>query len=505
MLDITPLLRLFSNVRLPQLAHEDPVKEQQRQLAGLLRRAAATKFGRDHDFAGIRDVAEYQARVPLRHYDDLWREYWQGAYPILDDVSWPGRIPYFAFTSGTTSGSSKFIPVSRAMVAADRRAALDALVHHLAARPHSHVLAGKTFMLGGSTDLTAEADGVLRGDLSGIAANEVPAWVRPWASPPTELALDADWNHKIGKLARLAITQDIRSISGTPSWVLALLDRMSRYADRPPADVLPNLELYVHGGISFAPYRRRFHDLLPHAETREVYPASEGFVAIADRGPDDGLRLLVDNGLFFEFVPVDDLSSATPDRHWLGNARIGADYAIVLTTCAGLWSYVLGDVVRLVSLHPPRLMVIGRVAHMLNAFGEHLSGEQIEQAVMEAAGPAQVVEYTAGALMPEQGHKGRHVFVVEFGGKAPAAFAERLDRALIAGSVDYAERRAHGIGLEPPMVAAVPPGFFTAWMERRGKLGGQNKVPRVVSDSAALEELLDLAGIKSPSEPERAP
>ncbi|HSV28299.1 MAG TPA: GH3 auxin-responsive promoter family protein [Candidatus Omnitrophota bacterium] len=488
MLDATFLLRLYANIRLTQLAREDPAATQARQLLGLVRRAQATRFGQDHGFARIRSVADYQARVPLRRYGDLWEGYWKAGYPVLDDVTWPGRIPYFAFTSGTTSGSAKYIPVSRDMVAANKRAALDALVHHIAAHPASHVLGGKSFILGGSTDLVQEAPGVLRGDLSGIAAKEVPRWARPYSSPPVELALEADWEAKIDRLARLAAAQDIRSLSGTPSWVLVFLERVARLAGRPPAEIFPRLELYIHGGIGFAPYRDRFRTVLPQAATREVYPASEGFVAVSDRAPGRGMRLLLDNGLFFEFVPVAELDGPSPTRHWIGTAEAGVDYALVLTSCAGLWSYVLGDVVRLVETRPPRLLVVGRTAHMLNVFGEHLSGEQIEDAVVAAADGQAVLEYTVGARFPGGGTRGHHVFVIETR-YLPPDFAQRLDRALCAGSLDYAERRAAGIGLDTPRVIPVPPGFFTAWMKRRGKLGGQHKVPRVVGEEE-LERLL---------------
>ncbi|MEW5727872.1 MAG: GH3 auxin-responsive promoter family protein [Pseudomonadota bacterium] len=493
--DATFLLRLYANVRLAALAAEDPAAAQARQLLHLVRRARDTRFGRDHGFASIRSVADYQARVPLRRYGELWAEYWSAGWPVLDDVTWPGRTPYFAFTSGTASGTSKFIPVSREMVAANRRAALDILVHHVARHPDSRVMGGKTLILGGSTDLEKLAGGVWKGDLSGIATREVPAWARPWSFPPPDAALDPDWDRKIDRLAGMAAGEDIRAITGTPGWVLAFLDRLGR----PAREVFPRLELYVHGGVSFAPYRARFDATLGGAATREVYPASEGFVAVADLGPGEGMRLLADNGLFFEFVPLGELDSPSPTRAWLGDVRAGVDYAIVLTSCAGLWSYVLGDTVRLVDRRPPRLLVTGRTGWMLNAFGEHLSGEQLDDAMVAAARGAAVTDYAAGAEFAD-GHRGRHVVVVEFSGPPPPDFARSLDAALAAGSLDYAERRAGGIGLEAPRVLAVPAGFFAGWMRARGRLGGQNKVPRVITDEAMLADLVGRARDQSPRE-----
>lgn len=508
--DATFVLRLYANFRLAALAAEDPAATQARQLLHLVRRARNTRFGRDHGFAAIRSVADYQARVPLRRHADFWSEYWAAGWPVLEDATWPGRIPYFAFTSGTTSGTSKFVPVSGAMVAANRRAALDVLAHHLASVPRGRVLAGPTLMLGGSTDLETLADGVRKGDLSGIAAREVPVWARPWSLPSAETALDPDWDRKLDRLARLAPGRDIRAITGTPGWVLAFLDRLGR----PALEAFPHLELYVHGGVNFAPYRSRFAEVLAGVATREVYPASEGFVAVADRGPGEGLRLVADNGLFFEFVPVEDLDRPGPARHWMGNVQAGVDYALVLTSCAGLWSYVVGDTVRLVDTRPPRLLVTGRVGWMLNAFGEHLSGEQLDDAVVAAAAGAAVTDYAAGSAFAD-GHRGRLVMVVEFAGQPPTDFAGRLDQALAAGSLDYGERRAGEVGMVAPSVLVVAPGFFAGWMRARGRLGGQNKVPRVITDDAVLTELVGRAreagwgmataeAVRSPSAPARA-
>ncbi len=494
MIDATPALRLYAAWRARQIREPAP-PGQAALLRRLVARAAATRFGRDHGFDRIRSVADFQARVPLRRYEAFWRDYWQPAFPRLTDCSWPGLIPYFAVTSGTSAGSSKHIPVSHAMVAANRRAALDLLAFHARNRPASRILGGRSFMLGGSTDLVTLAPGVQAGDLSGIAAAEVPRWARNRLFPSRDLALIADWDAKIAAIGPRSLTADIRAIGGTPSWLLLFLDRLAQAAGRSQhlAELYPRLELLVHGGVDFAPYRRRFEALLEgsHAELREVYPASEGFVAIADRGPGDGLRILADNGLFFEFVPVEDLDAARPTRHWLADAGTGINYALVLSSCAGLWAYVLGDTVRLLSRDPPRLVVTGRVSYMLSAFGEHLIAEEIEAAMAEAAEAAgtTVADHAAGALYPSgPGELGRHVFVVEFASGAvdPARFAERLDQALAARNDDY---RAHRAGLAAPAVLAMPPGGFARWMRRRGKLGGQHKVPRVITDPALLDDL----------------
>ncbi|HUN38902.1 MAG TPA: GH3 auxin-responsive promoter family protein [Acetobacteraceae bacterium] len=497
MIDATPLLRLYARRRGHCLAALDPAAAQQQQLLALLRKARDTRFGRDHGFARITSIAGFQRQVPLRRYEDFWRDYWQPAFPRLRDISWPGLIRYFAVTSGTTTGNNKYIPVSCAMVAANRRAVLDMFSFHLAVRPHSRVLGGRNFMLGGSTDLVPQAPGIYSGDLSGIAANEVPWWARRRYFPPYDLALIPDWDRKIDALAQASLRADIRTISGTPSWVLPFFARLAELRPNRPRSTeswYPNLELFIHGGVNYAPYRAQFDALLPlRVDRREVYPASEGFIAIADRSYGEGLRLIIDNGLFFEFVPVDEIDAVQPTRHWLGTIETGVNYAVVLSSNAGLFSYVLGDTVRFVERRPPRVLITGRLSYMLSAFGEHLIGEEIDQAIVEAATSvgATVSDYAVTAVFPAGPlDRGGHRFVVEFAAPVPdavlAAFANALDTALSEENADYA---AHRQMMRAPAVVAVLPGGFAQWMRHRGRLGGQNKVPRVIADPALFADL----------------
>ncbi|MBV8096709.1 MAG: GH3 auxin-responsive promoter family protein [Acetobacteraceae bacterium] len=501
MIDATPLLRAYASWRGTQLDRQDPASVQERLLLRLVRHAARTEFGQAHGFAGIRSVADFQGQVALRKYENFWRDWWQPRFPILENVTWPGRIPFLALSSGTTSGATKYIPVSRAMIRANRRAALDTLVHHYRNRPATRILAGCNFLLGGSTDLKREAPGVYSGDLSGIAAVRVPLWARPWYFPLPNLALIADWERKIDLIARASLRTPITALSGTPSWLLVLFERLAGLRPASPRRLVsfyPRLELLVHGGVNFAPYQARFAEWLEasHAELREVYPASEGFIAIADRAPREGMRIILDNGLFYEFVPVAELDADHPPRYWIANAEPGADYALVLSTCAGLWAYVLGDVVRVLDRNPPRLLVVGRTSYFLSAYGEHLTGEEIEGAVLEAATTMRVsvVEFSVGPE-PGEGARGRHVFVIELEpghSVLSAAFAQALDARLCQLNEDY---RAHRRGgqMDLPRMVLARAGLFTDWMRARGRLGGQNKVPRVINDTALLESLLDFA------------
>lgn len=502
MIDFTPALRLYAKQRRAKLARLDNVEAQRRQLMSLVSQAAETKFGRDHGFANIKTVEDYQRAVPLRRYDDFWREYWKPAFPNVENVTWPGRVPYFAVTSGTTSGTSKYIPVTHAMNRSNTKAGLDLFTHHVTARPKSRVFGGKSFMLGGSTDLVNEANGVWSGDLSGIAIKRLPFWAKQFAFPPVELALITDWEEKVRRLAVLAAQTDIRVLTGAPPWLLILFDKQQENAGRAmnARELYPNLEMLVHGGVNFKPYRERFeHFLAGGAELREVYPASEGFIALQDETPELGLRLLTDTGLFYEFVPLDELDSPNPTRHWLGNVETGVNYAIVLATCAGCWGYVIGDTVRFVSTKPPRLFITGRTSYTMSAFGEHLIGEEVEDAVTRAAAAQNLTinDFSMGAVFPQkQGDLGGHLFVVEFdpmpNADALAKFATAIDQRLSSLNDDYRAHRAEGFGLKAPEVRAVRAGTFARWMKSRGRLGGQNKVPRIINDQAVFETLVRL-------------
>jgi hypothetical protein len=495
MLDISPVLRLAAARRRAQLARLDPKAAQERTMFNLVRRAMHTKFGRDHGFDAIRSVADFQARVPLRTWNEMWSEYFKPAFPDYSNVSWPGRTPYLALSSGTTSSRTKHVPVTEAMNRSNSRAGFDLLVYHWAAKPHSRLFDGKTFMLGGSTTLVPEGRGVWSGDLSGIAVKRMPAFARPYVFPKEEHALIPNWEEKAELLARDSLDERIRAITGTPAWIIMILERVRALRDERGEAGKPlysHLELYVHGGVNFTPYRHRFQNLFGDlgVDMRECYPASEGFIASADRGFGEGLRLNLDHGMFFEFVPLDELGSAKPTRHWIANVETDVNYAVVMSTCAGLFAYVVGDTVRFVDKSPPRIL-------MLSAFGEHLLAEQIETGIAEAAAAihADVTDYSVSAVIAGEGsQRSGHVYITEFAGGAPGtaqleAFAKTLDATLRRIVNDYDYYRKDG-RIALPEIRAVPPGMFAGWMKSRGKLGGQHKVPRIINDRELWDDLL---------------
>ena len=518
MYDATWLLRLYARRRLRQLEAMEPQQTQRRVLSSLISCGRRTKFGRDHEFSTAWSLDDYRSRVPLRDYDAFWDAYWRAPFPRLTDCTWPGLIPWFAVSSGTTTGATKYIPVSREMHRSNVRAGAELLVHHLANRPQSRLFAGRVFMLGGSTGLVHQSRGVFSGDLSGIEASAMPGWARLRYFPPRDLESIADWQIKIDRFAERSLDEQITAVVGTPSWLLIFFERLAEIASlrrggspRRIADIYPALELLTHGGVAWAPYRDRFAALLEGspAETREVYPASEGFFAIADGSDGEGLRLLLDTGIFYEFIPVDQLGSAQPDCRWVGDVEPGVNYALAVTTCAGLWRYLVGDTVTVVERDPPRVLVSGRTSYMLAAFGEHVIGAEVERAVAEAARAigATVSDFAAGSLFPEEtGARGGHLYIVELGPECGAngldaarhaRFAEELDATLCRLNDDYAAHRAGGYGMDAARVRVLSPGGFAAWMKSRGKLGGQNKVPRIVNDRelfTALRRFADVYG-----------
>ena len=493
--------QVYSGVRISRLATIDPAGVQEAELLRLVRHAQGTKFGLDHGFPKIRDVADFQKAVPLRTYEQLWNDYLAAKYPVLDNVSWPGRIPYFALTSGTTQGATKYIPVSNEMIASNEQAARTLVAHHMMARPNSKLFEGKLFFLGGSSVLEQPAPGVSQGDLSGIAAKRLKPFMRPYAFPPLELALEPNWDRKLALLAERSLNEPITLVGGVPSWLLVLFQRLLDMSGKSTiADVWPQLELVVHGGVKFDPYRDAFKAILGGDAIRlqESYPCSEGFIAFGD--PATGLlRLCIDHGLFYEFVPVEELDRPNPTRHWIKTVEKGVNYAIVVSTCAGLWSHVIGDTIRFESTDPPLITFTGRTKYSLSAFGEHLISEEVEGAIATAAeaSGASVRDWHVGPIF--DGALGHHRYIVEFLNPPRDLddFLDRLDGDLCARNADYLAHRAEGVGLPLPELVVAKPGALDDWMRSKGKLGGQHKFPRMDSSGGltlAITEFLESTG-----------
>jgi hypothetical protein len=486
--------------RVWERSSHDAIAAQERALVSLTARAAQTRFGREHDLAGVVSIASYQARVPLRDYLEF-KPRLERALEGEFDVLWPGRPTYWVKTSGTTAGE-KVLPVTSQGFASHRRGGWDALAMAAERVGGRRLFEGPMLFLGGCTALTPIGAGGLCGDLSGLVARRLPPVIRDRYSPGPDLSCIPDWETRITAIARRVAGQDLRLVSGMPSWLIILFERVARLNPGAAEDVgsrWPNLGVLVHGGVSFAPYQDLFEQAIGRPLERvEVYPASEGFVGLQTER-DRGLSLMLDYGIFYEFVPVEDVGSSRPRRHTAADVELGRSYAVVLTTPAGLWSYVLGDVVRFTARDPLRLEIVGRTRHFVNAFGENVIVEEVERALVEACRrtQAEVVEFTVAPRYAMAGEaRGHHDWLVEFA-TPPAstgAFVRILDDTLKQLNTDYRIKRTGDVGMIGPRLLSLPPGTFYAWMRSRGKLGGQNKVPRATNTRAVAEGLLGVAG-----------
>lgn len=496
--DFSPLARRCAKARVWSLNRQNPCVVQSSLLTRLVRRASDTNFGQAHGFDQITKLRDYQQRVPIRHYTEFWQEWWQEKYPDLINRTWPGRIPYFAMTSGTTTGRSKYIPYTSEMRRSAAQGFLDLLCFHFVNRPDSRLLGGAALGLTGPTDLRRAASGVDVGSVSAITAGALPNWFEGRVLPPPDIAEIEDWEEKIRRLAPLSLRKDVRFLGGSPNWLLIFLDELAQAGDTSGVklvDWYPNLELIVHGGVNFAPYRQRFLRLMQggHAETREMYSASEGVFAYADKGDGEGMRLHLNGNVFFEFIPAEQIHSKRLDRHWVGNIETGVDYALAISTAAGLWSYIVGDIVRFVDISPPRLLVVGRVENGLSVFGEHLIEAEIADAVAAAASNTglSVIDYSVGTVCQDQ--RNRHLYLIEVEGEpqpnAADSFAAIVDKVLCSQNDDYSELRTGGLALSAPEVNFVAKGGFLRWMKSRRGLGGQYKVPRLVTDASLFDDM----------------
>lgn len=470
-----------------------PAVTQLALLGQLTRTAAGTALGRAHDLVAVRTPADFAARVPIRDYEAL-KPYFDRVKAGEPDILWPGRPLYLAKTSGTTSGA-KYIPITQASIGNHISGAKDALLHYVAATGRSRFLDGKLIFLSGSPELE-RVGGIPTGRLSGIVNHHVPAYLRRNQLPSYATNCIEDWETKLDAIVAETLGQPLALISGIPPWVQMYFDRLTARAGRPVGEVFPGFDLFVSGGVSMEPYRARLLESIGRpVDSIELFPASEGFLAFQDQPGNPGLLLRLNSGIFFEFVPAERFFEENPPRLTIGEVELDKQYAVVLTSNAGLWAYSLGDTVRFVDLHPHRVVVTGRIKHFLSAFGEHVIGEEVEAALREAVRQhpeTEVTEFTVAPRVSEDASQpSRHEWLVEFA-RPPhdaARFATALDTALRQRNTYYDDLRQGSI-LVPLLLTALPAGAFQRYMKSVGRLGGQNKVPRLGNDRALAAGLL---------------
>ncbi len=474
-----------------------PAEVQQELLFSLLYKARGTSIGKQYDFKSITTYEEFAQRLPVVNYEviePLITRSRQGEKNIF----WPNGIKWFAKSSGTTNAKSKFIPVSTdSLTDCHYAASKDLLCMYLNNNPNSELFTGKGLRLGGSKELYEE-NGTYFGDLSAILIDNMPFWAEKSSTPSSQISLMADWETKMGAIVRETIQENVTSLAGVPSWMLVLLNEvLTTKGVANLSEVWPNLEVYFHGGISFTPYRDQYLKILPSdCKFYEIYNASEGFFAIQDQNNSDELLLMLDYGIFYEFIEMKDYHNDNAKIIPLSEVELGKVYAVVITTNAGLWRYKIGDTVRFTSINPYRIKISGRTRHFINVFGEELMIENVEQALRNVCNEMklEIVDFSVAPIFMEGKTKGCHEWVIEFK-QNPAhitIFTESLDKHLKLLNSDYEAKRTNNITLTQPKVKFAKKGLFYQWLKQKGKLGGQHKIPRLSNTRVYIDELLQL-------------
>ena len=475
-----------------------PIDVQNELLEHLLHTAKNTEIGKQYDFASISTYREFAERVPVTSYEDNHLQI-ERARKGESNIFWPTPIKWFAKSSGTTNSKSKFIPVSSASLEHCHYAASkDLLCMYLNNNPDANLFLGKSLRLGGSKELYKE-NATVYGDLSAILIDNMPFWAEYSSTPNNEVSLMADWELKMQAIVDQTIQENVTSLAGVPSWMLVLLNNVLESTGKSNLfEIWPNLEVYFHGGVNFDPYIEQYNTILPKDNFRyyEIYNASEGFFAIQDRNANKELLLMLDYGIFYEFIPMDTYGSASEKIIPLEQVQVAKNYALVITTNAGLWRYKIGDTVRFTSISPFRIKVTGRTKHHINVFGEELIIENAETALKQASKHTQceILDYTAAPIFMEGREKGAHEWIIEF--KTPpkdlSLFTKSLDSALMDLNSDYQAKRFNNITLNLPKVHVARQRLFYDWLKQKNKLGGQHKVPRLSNKRDFIEELLHL-------------
>lgn len=473
----------------------DPVATQFSMWQDLIAAGQNTEFGRRYHFSTLESVDDYKKAVPLHEYDDL-KPFIERMMEGEENVLWNTPVAWFAKSSGTTSDRSKFIPISEESLKDNHyRASKDVLSFYYARHPESDLLTGKGLVIGGSHQISHLNEEVHYGDLSAVIVQNSPFWSNWIRTPDTSILLMDEWEAKLEKLAQATVKENVTSMAGVPTWLIVLLKRILEISGKATIkEVWPALELYMHGGVSFTPYRQQFEKLMgAPIHYLEMYNASEGFFAAQDDVNSDGMLLMCEHGIFYEFMPVSEYGKEQPQTLQLDEVETGVNYALVITTNGGLWRYIIGDTIQFTTLYPHRIKVSGRLKHYINAFGEEVIVDNSDRAIAVASEKtgSVVTDYTAAPVYFSDAENGAHEWLIEFA-KAPEnleAFAYELDNALRNCNSDYDAKRHKDIALRAPLVRALPLNTFQNWLQSKGKLGGQHKVPRLSNDRKFVEEI----------------
>ncbi len=500
-MSITSIIRPFFSGRMRSIEHFESHAEQiQRQVLNkLLERAADTEWGSKYGYASMRNYEDFAAKVPVSTYEEL-KGYIDRMRRGEKDLLWPGLVKWYAKSSGTTNDKSKFIPVSKDGLHDTHYAGgADAVTIYLHNNPLSRLFDGKALILGGSHASNYNLPHSLVGDLSAILIENINPLVNLLRVPPKKIALLSDFEEKRDRIAEIAMRQNVTNLSGVPSWMMAVINRVLEISGKQSLEqVWPNLEVFFHGGVAFTPYREQYHRLIrsPRMHYMETYNASEGFFGLQNDPLDPAMLLMLDYGVFYEFIPLDEVGKENPQVLPLWAVEPGKNYALVISTSGGLWRYQIGDTLRFTSVNPYKFVISGRTKCFINAFGEELIVDNAERGLHEACREtgAVVNEYTAAPVFMDDRGKCRHQWVIEFE-KLPADlnhFAEVLDKALQRINSDYEAKRYKDITLQQLEIVVARKGLFNDWLKSKGKLGGQHKVPRLSNNREIIEQVLQM-------------
>ncbi len=474
-----------------------PCETQERWLINLLASAANTQWGQQFEYRTIDSITKFKDRVPVQDYDTL-KPYITKQLNGEQNVLWPTPPRWFAKSSGTTSDKSKFIPVTpEALEETHFKGGKDLLSIYCNNNPDNGLFKGKLLSMGGSHQINSHSNQSFYGDLSAILIQNLPFWMQMFRTPDMSIAMLDHWEEKIEKIAKATVNENITNISGVPSWTVVLIKYMLEMTGKQNLhDIWPNLELFVHGGVSFVPYKEQFAQFAPGSKLNylETYNASEGFFGIQDIPGSDDLLLMLDYGIYYEFIPEAYFDSENPITLSLSEVETDKNYALVISTNAGLWRYKIGDTIRFTSISPYRIKISGRTKHFINAFGEELIIDNADYAVDKAcqATGAIITDYTAGPVYFSDNEKnGAHEWLLEFerDPNSIETFTNILDEELKNINSDYEAKRSNDLALGKPRVTILPTGTFYNWLKSKNKLGGQNKVPRLSNDRKLLEEI----------------
>jgi hypothetical protein len=495
---LSPAISSLARMRLWRIEawKNNPLDAQREVLQDLVTSCQYTEFGRKYHFHELFNVRSFKQAVPIHEYDDL-KPYIERTMKGEQNVIWNTPVFWFAKSSGTTSEKSKFIPISEeSLEDCHFKAAKDVLTMYYQFNPDSALLTGKGLVIGGSHNINPMNTEAQYGDLSAVLLQNTPFWGHWLRTPDLSIALMDEWENKIEKLAASTINENVTSISGVPTWTLVLFKRILELTGKKTMkEVWPSLELYMHGGVSFTPYKEQFSKLIgKDIHYLEMYNASEGFFAAQERPGDDGMLLFTDHGIFMEFMPVSEYGKNQPTTISLQDVELGKNYAPVISTNGGLWRYLVGDTIQFTSLKPFRIKVSGRVKHYMNAFGEEVIVDNADKAIAMAAHKtgAIVNDYTAAPIYFSDNANGAHEWLIEFE-EEPAnldSFINEMDISLKSINSDYEAKRYKDIALRKPVVHSLKKGTFNQWLHSKGKLGGQHKVPRLSNERKYVEEIL---------------